>query len=418
MNPVTIIPTYIGGRTEVRESGNILTNYDHVTPIDEEGTLDRCLQSLACVPNMGLVIILVVAAKGAEAEAVEKVKIIAAKSPHLTTMVVGAAEVELLKKRVEQVGNIETAKKVTLRGYGNIRNVGLLLAQAFGFDAVIFLNDDEIVDDPEFLDKAVYGLGKLTPAGVPILVKSGYYLNEKGTYLSSWEDAWYNKFWQKGSAFNEWISKAMRGPRLTRSNHVCGGCLAIHKEAFQRLSFDPFITRGEDLDYMINLRMHGSEIWFDNKWSLKHLPVPSKSEGRRFRQDIYRWLYEQAKLEFSWANIDLQKVTAGSLMPYPGQLLGKGIKNRIRITAILRSLARSDKKEYRKAARAAKREAVDYAERNCTKYFDFQRCWPETMQAISGDRVISAQILSMTSEMPRREINPGMTTEIQLNVGL
>lgn len=418
MNPVTIIPTYISGRREVRESGNLLTNYDHTTAINEEGMLDRCLQSLTKVPNMGLVIILVVAQNGIEAEATEKVKRIAAKNPNITTMVIGSAEIDLLRKRVEQLGCPEVAKKITLRGYGNIRNVGLVLAQAFGFDAVIYLNDDEIVDDPDFLNKAVYGLGKLTPAGVPILVKSGYYINKKGTYLSSWEDAWYNKFWQKGSAFNEWITKAMAGPRLTRSNHVCGGCFALHKEAFQRLSFDPYIARGEDLDYMINLRMHGSEIWFDNQWSLKYLPEPQKSEGRRFRQDIYRWLYEQAKLEFSWANIDLQKVTASNLMPYPGQLLGKGIKNRIRITAWLRSIARPDSREYRKAAHVAKKEAVEYAERNCTKYFDFQRLWPDMMQRIAGDRVISSQILTMASEIPERDLNPGMTTEIQLNVGI
>ena len=45
------------------------------------------------------------------------------------------------------------------------------------------------------------------------MAKTGYYLNDEGSYLSKWEDAWYNRFWQQGRAFNEWISKAMKGPR-------------------------------------------------------------------------------------------------------------------------------------------------------------------------------------------------------------
>ena len=417
MNPVTIIPTFVSNpRKETREA-NILTNYDHTTPLNREGELDRCLKSLAKVGAPGLVIILVAAQKGIEEVALEKVKRTATNNPDVATMVVGNPEIQLLKSRLEQLGSPEIAGKVSLRGYGNIRNVGLILAQAFGFDAVIFLDDDEVIEDPEFFKKAVYGLGKLTPSGIPILVKSGYYINQRGKYTSTWEDAWYNKFWQKGSAFNAWITRAMKGQRLTRSNHVCGGCLAIHKEAFSRMSFDPFIPRGEDLDYLLNLRMHGSDIWFDNKWTLRHLPPETKSEGRRFRQDTYRWLYEQAKIEFSWANIDLQKITAATLMPYPGAMLGKGLKTRISLTARLRSFGRPDKKEYSKAAKVAKNDAIDYAERNCTKYFDFESKWPEAMRKIDSDRVLSSQILSQTSEIPHQDIDPGQTTEIQLNIG-
>ena len=417
LNPVTIIPTYISNPRREAMEANILATYDHTTSLNEEGELDRCLKSLGNVDNPGLVIILVVAQKGVEELALEKVKRTAANNPQVATMVVGTPEVELLKSRLEQLGHNKIASKVSLRGYGNVRNVGLVLAQAFGFDAAIFLDDDEIIDDPLFFQKAVYGLGKLTPTGIPILVKSGFYFNQNGKFTSTWEDAWYNKFWQKGSAFNAWITKAMKGQRLTRSNHVCGGCLAIHKEAFSRMSFDPYIPRGEDLDYLLNLRMHGSDIWFDNKWSIKHLPPATKSEGRRFKQDTYRWLYEQAKIEFSWANIDLQKITAATLMPYPGAMLGKGLKTRISLTARLRSFGRPDKKEYSKAAKAAKTDAIDYAERNCTKYFDFERSWPDAMKAIESDRVISSQILSSTSEIPHQNIDPGATTEIQLNVG-
>ena len=185
----------------------------------------------------------------------------------------------------------------------------------------------------------------------------------------------------------------MHAPRLSRSNHVCGGCLALHKEAFKRLSFDPWIPRGEDLDYMLDLRMYGSDIWFDNKWSLRHLPPESASEGTRFRQDIYRWLYEYRKMEYSRTQIDLMQVKPSSLEPYPGPFLEPSIVRRIRITAFLRSLARPDKKAYRKAAKAARTEAVQYAQRNCTKYFEFQFVWSELMSRIEGDQILSTALV-------------------------
>ena len=417
MNPAVVISTYISSNRRRSEARSVIANYDHTTNIGEVGELDRCLNSLEVVENLGLVIILVAADKSVEEKAVDKVKLTASAHPKISSLVIGAREAQLLRSRLEQLGHGDISKKVVLKGYANIKNLGLILAKAFGFDGVVFLDDDVVIDDPDFMTKAVYGLGKLTKAGVPILVKTGYYLNANGSYLSSWEDKWYNKFWQQGSAFNEWISKAIAGPRLTRSNHVCGGCLAIHKEAFSRVCFDPYITRGEDLDYMINLRMHGSDIWFDNKWVMIHLPPKTPSEGNRFRQDIYRWLYEQAKLEFSWSQIDLRKVTAASLMPYPGPLLGKGLKNRIAITALLRSFGRPDKKAYRLAAKVAKKDALKYAEQNCKKYFKIQSVWAKMMSDIDSDQVISAKILTAAQDIPEISVNPGATREIQVNIG-
>ena len=104
-------------------------------------------------------------------------------------------------------------------------------------------------------------------------------------------------------------------------------------------------------------------------------------------------------------------------MPYPGPLLGKGLKNRIAITARLRSFGRPDKKAYRVAAQVAKKDALKYAEQNCTKYFDFQASWPSMMNDIDCDKVISSQILTAASEIPEISVDAGQTTEIQVNVG-
>lgn len=393
MNPVVIIPTFHTGRRH-RPGSNAVATYDHATPLNEPGDLGRCLESLEKVQDLGLVVVLVSAEAAIARQAEEKVRAIAEAHPQLNVMVVGQDVLALIRQRMEQLNVGKLDFEIGLSGYGATRNVGLVVASALGFDAAVFIDDDEVIDDPRFLHEAMYGLGKLTRKGIPILAKTGYYINDQGSYLSKWEDAWYNRFWQQGAAFNQWITTAMKGPRLSRSNHVCGGCLAVHKEAFRRLAFDPWISRGEDLDYMLNLRMYGSDIWFDNKWKLRHLPPESASEGDRFRQDIFRWIYEYRKLEYSRALIDLQQVKAESLEPYPGPFLEPGLARRIALTALLRSFARDDKKAYRRAAKAARKEAQVFAERNCAKYFSFQYTWPELIARVEGDQMLARALVN------------------------
>lgn len=396
MNPLIVIPTYVSTRRK-ENANNLLAVYDHTTPITAYGELPRLLKSLQDVDEVGQIAILV-SADSNQAQAAEKVSRIALDFPSLHIMVIGSPEETLIQQRLVQLNLAGLNQEIGLTGYGPIRNLGLVLAHIMGFDSIIFLDDDVVVDDPDFMRKAVYGLGKLTRNHHPILAKTGYFLNAEGSYLSMSQNKWYNHFWQQGRHFNTWIRHAMRGPRLSRSNHVSGSCLAIHKEAFQRVAFDPWIPRGEDLDYLLNLRMYGSEIWFDNKWSVHHLPPTTKNEGLRFRQDVFRWVYEIKKIEFARSQIDLMPITAESLEPYPGPFLEPGLEKRARITAFLRSLVLPDGKTYREAARAASTEAVAYAEEHCAVYFDFQAVWPELMARIERDEVLQNVLVRSTRQ--------------------
>ncbi len=427
MNPLIVIPTFVSARKR-KEGISAHTTYDHPTPLSQPGELSRCLESLQKVHGAKQVqiAVLVAAEPAVSQQAAEKARATAAQFPDLNIIVVGSSEHALIQQRFEQLNLGKLSREIGLAGYGAVRNLGLVIANSLGFDSVIFLDDDEVVEDVEFFSKAMYGLGKLTPRGIPILAKTGYYLNAEGTYHSKSQAKWYNHWWQQGRAFNQWIDKAMRGPRLSRSNHVCGGCMALHQEAFRRLSFDPWIMRGEDLDYLLNLRMYGSDIWFDNQWDLRHLPPEERHEGVRFRQDIFRWLYEYRKVEYSRTQIDLQQIKPSALEPYPGPFLEPGITKRIKRTAFLRSLARPDKRAYRKAARAATGEASLYAQRNCSKYFEFQFIWPELMDRTADDQVMrsilmqaaaNSQAVQQADRQPARgSIDPGATSEIRLNM--
>lgn len=424
MNPVILIPVFISARRHA-EVGQVTSTYDHTTSLSSQGELPRCLDSLRKVRGLGHIVILVAAEPSIENQAASKARSIAEYFSDLSITVVGAPELALIRQRMEQLG-VPVRNEVGLSGYGAVRNLGLLVANMLDFDAAVFLDDDSVVEDEAFLEKAMYGLGKLTRRGVPILAKTGYYLNEEGSFLSNKPTKWYDHFWQQGKAFNAWITKAMAGPRLSRSNHVCGGCLALHKEAFRRVSFDPWVARGEDLDYMLDLRMYGSDIWFDNQWVMRHLPPATPREGLRFRQDIFRWLYEYRKIEYARTQIDLLQIKPQSLQPYPGPFLESNITKRIRRTALLRSVGRPDGRGYRQAAKSATGEAAKYAETHCSKYFEFQFKWPAIMSRFENDVIMQGILVQSSNQEQQRmeqmrhdagNISPGETTEIRLNLG-
>ena len=43
---------------------------------------------------------------------------------------------------------------------------------------------------------------------------------------------------------------------------------AAPRDATRNVSFDPWVMRGEDIDYVINARMHGADVFLDDAWSV------------------------------------------------------------------------------------------------------------------------------------------------------
>ncbi len=404
MNTVIIIPTYVSNSMTPRGAG-VIDTYDHMNPISRDGELVRCLSSLRDMKIELPIAILVVAEKGAEQAAEDKIRDQAAHYPELNISVAAHTEEQGLHERMKNLGLGEFSSGIALSGYGASKNFGLAYAASMGYTEVIFIDDDEVVEDLDFAENACYGLGMLTQRGVPILIKSGFYIDKNGSYKSKARSNWYDRFWQQHRGFDQWIEHAMHGPRLSSSNTACGGLLAIHREAYRRVSFDPWIARGEDLDFLFNVRMYGSEIWFDNMWKIRHLPPAiSKVEAKRFAQDIYRWFYEKSKLEFSATQIDLLQIQYQNLNPYPGPFMESSIKFNTFMTAILRSIGKAgQRKGYLNAAMSARRGAKTYAKDNCSNYFAFQNRWPEIITMIEQDVQLkgifeNAAVIPMTEE--------------------
>lgn len=88
------------------------------------------------------------------------------------------------------------------------------------------------------------------------------------------------------------------------------------------MPFDPKIARGEDIDFLINARMFGFPFFRDNQLSITHLPPPkTHPTWLQLRVDIYRFMYERAKIEHQKEIKGMKKVYPEDFDPYPGAFL-------------------------------------------------------------------------------------------------
>ncbi|MGB4593843.1 MAG: hypothetical protein WBI63_08745 [Coriobacteriia bacterium] len=385
MEPCVIIPTF-WTRRRTRGSDRGPHRYDHPTPIDQDGTLPACLRSLESVDGLGKVILIVAATDASiEHDAEDRVREILDDFPGMDSLVVGPAEMGSLHRRLEQLEFADVSAGVSLDGYGAVRNVGLIVAGILGCECVVFLDDDQVVTDPRFLRTAIEAIGEKTQGGKVILAKSGYYVDTQGRHQVAVDAPWSDMFWRQDMAYNEALGAVAAPPRIRASSIAMGGCLALHKDMFCNVSFDPWVVRGEDMDYVINARMHGGDVFLDGEWSVVHTPPETTSEAVAFKQDVYRFIYEHRKLEFSKSQVDLRQVTPESLMPYPGHFVDASIHWRARATAVLRALSGREPRAYLHIARTALGEASAFARDNCERYFAFQRRWPLVMDRIWED---------------------------------
>lgn len=405
LNPVIVIPTFWCGRRSGR-AANQGVAYDHMTPVDQTGELPRCLESLRKVVGVDRIILLVAAESGVENQAFERVRDIADHFSDMNIVAIGESEMRHIHRRFEQIDVGEYKEAACLTGYGAIRNLGLIVASIFGHDTVVFIDDDEVVGSPDFLERAVHGIACKTPSGSIITTKTGYFYDSYDSPKAHEDLPWYDRYWNKAADFNDYIGGALRGPRLTRSNVCCGGCMVLHADAYGSVAFDPWIARGEDLDYLINARMYGGDVWFDNQLSLRHLPPEGAQHSGRFEQDVYRWFYEVRKIEFAKTQIDLMQIVPTALDPYPGPWLDPSIHRRARLTAYMRAIGHDEHAEYWRIGNKTIKNASEFARDNCANYFELQHQWPNIVRGMWSNSPLATQL---GSSRPPQSSGAGFT---------
>ena len=119
-------------------------------------------------------------------------------------------------------------------------------------------------------------------------------------------------------------------PRLKETPFVFGGNMIVHRDLFSVVPFDPKVLRGEDIDFLINARMFGFTFFLDNQLSIRHLPpIKTHPAWLQLRQDIYRFIYEKAKIEKQKEVRGMTKVYAEDFDPYPGCFLKGDLEEKI-----------------------------------------------------------------------------------------
>jgi len=197
-----------------------------------------------------------------------------------------------------------------------------------GSEITVFLDDDEVITDRKFLSKAQEFIGK-EYQGKLIKAVAGYYLQPDSYRLDvSRVPLWRKPYWNNAAAMNQAFEAIIgRPPRLKPTPFVFGGNMTVHRDILMKVPFDPLITRGEDIDFLINLRINRTTFWLDRELYVKHLPPKSSQlDWKRLREDIKRFLYERKKV------IDhggMKGVSQEELMPYPGTFLGPDLEERI-----------------------------------------------------------------------------------------
>ena len=299
-----IIPTYWS--TPDINSWKI---FDHPTPIQEEGTLRRTLQNLQEVSYPDP-IILFPAPVAPQIEC--RVAQIAAEF-YLDIRICTAKDIDHIRTCLEKVGFPKAyMHTISMHSYGAIRNMGLLYALVHGFDTVVMIDDDECID-PQYHRQALLHMDEVF-GDFTILGKTGAVMDESGKKYYDGQSTFTLQDWPKDQLFNENVLLEIEAPgELTPCTVAFGGNMVLSRKLFQTVPFDPFGTRGEDDDYVINARYAGFPFFFDKNLTLLHLP-PKRNTGfwTRHRQDIIRFKYARAKFKI----LNINPNSAGSFLAY------------------------------------------------------------------------------------------------------
>ena len=392
LNPVIVIPTFW---SSLRSSARRDISYDYSTPIDKAGELSRCLESLSLLAGAPRIILLVVADPSITTQAYEKVSVIANHFQSLNTVVVGENELGHIHRRFEQMGIGALSQCASLTGYGSIYNFGILVASIFGHDTVIMMDENDTVCDADFIEKALQGIGSSTPNGTVLAAKTGYRVDASGDYLLPEDKRWYRRNWNFTHPFNEYMHNVMKGPRMSVAQTAYSGCMVLHADVFGRVAFDPWIPRGQDLDYVINAQMYNLDVWCDNQLRVKSVVPLLKQDSESFERSMQRWFYENRKVEFAKAQIDLMQIDPKALMPYPGSWLTKKVGHRAFLTCLKSLIGDKEHFTYFRLAFAGRKEAGNLARTNCARYFEFQQQWPAIVRGFWNNVALSAQISSV-----------------------
>lgn len=349
------------------KKGKKVPVFDHPIPLNTDGWLSRYLKNITNHPQFDLIKKLVLFPAPSIPEVEKKVKIV---SKGFGGIEVFSLETLKMIKKILKKHNFskEFLETIQSNSYSCVRNMGLIKGALEKADLLILLDDDEILLDKEFVTKALEING--------FDGKTGYYTSKGKHYLHVSKPPNWALKWQKTELIAETTKKYIEsGERFTKTNIALGGCMVITKRLYQNVCFDPYIPRGEDLDFLINSKHCNYSFVFDKELSVEHMPPQGKKYfWPKFKGDIHRFIYQRQKIK------DLG-IPVKALSPYPGDFLKEDLEERIMYTA--KNFAKEVlKKNDNKLIANTKTEigkAQKYTKENSKKYLRYLSEWKKMM---------------------------------------
>ena len=302
----------------------------------------------------------------------------------------GSSDLQHLKLALKEDNLDEYLDLVSDNGYGNVRNLSLILTHLLGFEVAILIDDDEIVTDRHFLGKAMEIIGRQYKEKRVDLIL-GYYLNSDGSPLiEEKEPLWWQLVWKKTKMMNDAFKIILNNekPRyVVNPTFALGGLMVIHKNCWLRVAFDPLISRGEDMDFLRNAHFLNHTTYLDRNLYILHKPPPSSPSNlsEKFQQDVRRFIYSQYKL-------DKLQISPDDYDPYPGHFL-KQIEGKSLVTELLFAIytnpepflkikTREDLIKQISEIKSTFEENRQFAEENSSSYLSFQKRWEAFMKEL------------------------------------
>ena len=352
--------------------------FDHPFSIDEVGTLARTLDNLEKNAYPDPVVLF---PAPLDMRIIEKVRSIAA-GRSIDIRVFDQTDLHDIHTALEKAGfPPDLLMAIDLNSYGGVRNMGLLYAAMHGFEHVVMIDDDECID-AEYQKIAIEYMGEQLN-GQQILGKTGCVVDSEGRKFYDGQASLGLETWPKDALFNENVRIELEAEgRISNCTVAFGGNMVLHRKLFMQVPFDPYGTRGEDDDYVLNARYCGFPFFFDKHLLLLHLPPQRNgSYWTRQRQDIQRFRYIREKVRM----FGFDPKVLGSFLEYFTQedLEFKAVSSSIKAALTFIDSNRTESLEFLNNAISAETPSRMVVKKRAETFLRFMKAWKTCMPKIS-----------------------------------
>jgi hypothetical protein len=368
--------------------------FDHPTPLDESGTLGRCLESLKALRIHSFQVLLITAPVHPQiASEVEKrvEQLIEPFRESYPITQFAPSDLDRVRRVLESRGL--DPGLVSLEAYAQVRNCQILGSVLLDSELIVAIDDDEIVP-ADYLQRALQSMDMLERLAAGDAGLAGIYLDAAGDYrlkIRPEEAAAQNKFVRKAVLINQQFDACIAvGEGVVETPLALGGNMVFPPKLFRHVSFDPGITRGEDIDYLMNSRLFGSTWFLDGKLTITHLP-PKASAGdpltttpyAKLQRDVLRFVYQRQKLRVSQQHPDLQPLEPEDFGVYPGEFLKEDLDTQaLEALQVLRP-PDADERFFPQPEQLL--EMAKQRAKQAEEYPGFNASWKRVLDIVDGD---------------------------------